>query len=237
MAKKTQMDKGTGTPVKGELVTVDMKLVDAAVDWIKSTALAGIKKTLVDVGEYIVANFFRGDIELAKSKSPTKNASYQALVDRCGSAAFPVSKAWLNTAVGVALMRRQIPSKSAFNELAPSLQQTLLPLRDPDQVEKLAKKVIEGEYTVRKTREVVAQELAKRAEDEPRGRPPTPTIMKTLNRSLKLFTFEDGKRSFTRADVKQLDDEQKTDAVKSARALIDKLQGLVDKLEKLSLAA
>jgi hypothetical protein len=134
-------------------------------------------------------------------------------------------------------MRRQIPSKSAFNELAPSLQQTLLPLRDPDQVEKLAKKVIEGEYTVRKTREVVAQELAKRAEDEPRGRPPTPTIMKTLNRSLKLFTFEDGKRSFTRADVKQLDDEQKTDAVKSARALIDKLQGLVDKLEKLSLAA
>jgi hypothetical protein len=56
-----------------------------------------------------------------------------------------------------------------------------------------------------------------------RGRPPTPVIVKTLNRSLKLFAFEGGKRSFTRADVDGLDDDQKRMAIRSAEALVEKL--------------
>jgi hypothetical protein len=231
MSKKAQTEDDAA--VKGELVSVDRKMVDEAVDYIQRIALEGIKKTLGDVGEYIISKFFRDDIELAKSKNPFKNASYQALVERCGTAHFPVSKTWLNNAVGIALLNRQLPSSdSSFKLLAPSIQQTLLPLRDPERVEKVARKVMDGEYTLRKTRELVAQERAKMSKDETRGRTPTPVITKVLNRSLKLFTFEAGKRSFTKDDVKALEDDQRKVAVKSAKALIEKLEGLVSKLEK-----
>ena len=33
------------------------------------------------------------------------------------------------------------------------------------------------------------------------GRPPKKLIVKTLDRSLRVFAFDEGKRSFTKADV------------------------------------
>ena len=67
--------------------------------------------------------------------------------------------------------------------------------------------------------------------DESRGRPPTPVITKALDRSLKQFTFEGGKRSFTRADLDALGEDQKRDALKSAEKLAEKLKALIDKLK------
>lgn len=231
MTKKALSQARSGESVKTELVTIDKRLIDEAVDWIRDTALEGIKKTLGEVGEYIIRKFFDDDVGLVRSKSPSKHASFRALAERCGSADFPVSKTWLNNAVGVAVMSRQLSSpKSAFRLLPPTLQETLLPLKDPDRVEKVAKKVIEGECTLREARKVVAQERAKLPKDEGRGRPPTPAIMKTLNRSLKLFMLEGGRRSFTRADVEDLDDDQREEAIKSAEALIERVRALVEKL-------
>lgn len=232
MSKKALTTTRTTEAVKAEIVTADNKLVDEAVAWIRNTAFESIRKTSVEVGDYILKKFFDDDIELARSKNPYKNASFRALADRCGTTDFPVSKTWLNNAVGVAIMTRQLPStKSAFKALAPALQETLLPLKDPERVEKVAQKVVEGEYTVRQARKAVAQERARTTKDDGRGRRPTPTIMKTLNRSLKLFTFGDGKRAFTKADVEELDDDQKKDAIKSAEALIEKVKTLVEKLK------
>ena len=231
MTKKALTTTRTSEAVKAEIVTVDKKLVDEAVEWIRDTALENIKKTFVEVGNYILKKFFNDDIELARSKNPFKNASFRALAERCGTADFPVSKTWLNNAVGVALMTRQLPStKSAFKLLAPTLQETLLPLKDPERVEKVAEKVIEGEYSLRQARKAVDQERARTTKDDGRGRPPTPGIVKTLNRSLKLFAFEGGKRSFTKADIEELDEDQKKAALKSAEALVEKVSALVEKL-------
>lgn len=232
MAKKALTTTRTSEAVKAEIVTIEKKLVDEAVTWIRDTALEGIKKTLVEVGDYILKKFFNDDIDLARSKNPFKNASFRALAERCGTTDFPVSRTWLGSAVGVAMISRQLSSpKSAFRQLGPALQETLLPLKDPDRVEKVAQKVIEGEFTLREARKAVAQERAKTPKGDGRGRRPTPSIVKTLNRSLKLFTFEGGKRSFTKADVEELDEDQKKVAIKSAEALVDRVKTLVEKLK------
>jgi len=232
MTKKALTTTKTSEGEKAEIVTIDKKIVDEAVKWIRDTALEGIKKTLVEVGDYILKRFFNDDIELARSKNPLKNASFRALAERCGTAGFPVSKTWLNSAVGVAMMIRLLSStSSAFRQLGPALQETLLPLKDPERVEKVAQKVIEGEFTLREARKAVAQERAKTPKGDGRGRRPAPSIVKTLNRSLKLFAFEGGKRSFTKADVEELDEEQKKVAIKSAEALVEKVKALVEKLK------
>jgi hypothetical protein len=57
-------------------------------------------------------------------------------------------------------------------------------------------------------------------------------IVKTLNRSLKVFTLEGGKRSFTKAQVEELDEQQKKEAVESAQRLIEQLKDLVTRLKK-----
>jgi len=213
---------------------VDKELVDEAATWICAKVAATLKLGAQEVGEYVLDTFFRGDPDLAKSKNPRKDASFRALAEKCGTPELPVSKTWLNSAVGVALMIRQLPETArAFRELPPSYQETLLPLGDPTKVEKVAKQAVAKDLSFRELRQAVAEERAKMPRDDSRGgRPPTPVIVKTLTRSLKLFTLEGGRRSFMKAQVEELDDEQRKDALESAEGLIEKLKDLVSKLKK-----
>jgi hypothetical protein len=213
---------------------VDEELVNQAARWISTKVAATLKLGAQEVGEYVLGTFFRGDPDHAKSKNPNKDASFRALAQKCGTPELPVSKTWLNNAVGVALIIRQLPdSATAFRELSPSYQETLLPLVDPTKVEKVAKQAVAKDLSFRELRQAVAEERAKIPKDDSRGgRPSTPVIVKTLGRSLRLFTLEVGKRSFTKAQVEELDDEQRKDALESAEELIEKLKDLVSKLKK-----
>ena len=84
--------------------------------------------------------------------------------------------------------------------------------------------------SVRALKAEVKEELSK-LEKDPRGRKPKPLIIKTLSRSLKLFTLESGRKSFRKADIDELSDQEKKDALKAANELIKSLEGLVGKLE------
>ena len=213
---------------------IDYALVEKAASWIHKKLIETVDRGARDIGEYVLKEFFKGDPEFASSRNPYKNASFRDLADRCGTPEIPVSKSWLHNAVGVAIMIRQLPQDAAaFKQLGPSHQVELLPLRDPMKVEKVAKEAVTNFWTVSRLREVVAKKRARTSKDESkRGRSPTPVIVKTLNRSLKLFTLESGRRSFTNAEVKELDEQQKKDAVESAERLIEKLKDLVIKLKK-----
>jgi hypothetical protein len=88
--------------------------------------------------------------------------------------------------------------------------------------------------SVRDLREAVGEAVARTRDDEtPRGRPRKPTITKTLDRATKVFTLDGGRRSFTKAMLDELDDDEVVRALKAARALIERLDGLVAKLEGL----
>lgn len=233
MKRKTGSNRKALTVLESEIVTFDKKLVDEAAVWICKKLDETVYRGTVEIGNYVIDTFFKGDIEAITSKNPHKDASFGALTEKCGTQELPMSKSALSRAVGIAIIVRQQPDEtSAFKQLAPSMQEALLPLRDPAKVEKVAKQAVAKEMSVREVRDVVADELAKTPKNESRGRRPAPLITKTLERSLKQFTFKGGKRSFTNADVDALDDDQKKAALGSAEALIEKLKDLVIKLKR-----
>lgn len=223
-------DAAAGT-VRPDLVLIDRKRVNEAAAWISAKVAATLRRGAQDVGEYVLDTFFSSDPELAKSKNPQKNASYRALAERCGTTELPISKTWLNNAVGVAVMLRRLPEAASFKELPPSYQETLLPLRDPAKVEKLAKQAAANDLSFRALRRVVAEERAKAPKDGSRGRPPIPAVIKALNHSLMLFASSGNKRAFSKSEIQGLDRQQRRHAKACAAAIVAKLKDLVLSLE------
>ena len=132
------------------------------------------------------------------------------------------------------MVRRQLAdTDNAFCRLSPSHQSELVPLEALDKIESLAKDALERKLSVRALRKIVAQDLEKDAakpERRRRGRPPTPLVLRTLARSIKLFTLERGGRSFTRAQIKEIDKDRVEEALVRARILLMILNTLVEQL-------
>ncbi len=232
MAKQGLTDGGLAADTP-PLDTVDRKHVEEAASWISAKIAATLKRGAHEVGEYLLERFFRNDPELAKSRTPHKNASFRALAEKCGTAELPVSKTWLNNAVSLAALVRQLPETAkVFKQLPPSFQETLLPLRDPAKIEKMARHAVAKRLSFRKLRQAVAEERTKLPKGEPRGRHRVPIVLKTLKGSLKLFTFVGGRRLFTKADLEELDEEQRKEALESAGQVIERLEHLVSALKE-----
>lgn len=210
---------------------VDEKLIEDSVVWIRETIAKTLYKGAMEVGGYIFDKFFDGDVEKVRQRDPKKNASFSKLVERCGTQDLPISKTWLYNAVSIVIIDRQLPKSAvAYRQLPFSHQEALVRLRDPEKVEKIAEVAYKQGLSVRDLREVVSEEIAKEEKD-PRGRKPKPVIIKTLSRSVKLFTLESGRRSFRKADIDELSDSERRTALKNAKDLITSLTSLVEKLE------
>jgi hypothetical protein len=226
-----EASRSHGKMRKADPLWIDKKRVDEAAAWISEKIAATLRRGAEDVGEYLLEAFFSGDPELARSKNPYKNASYRALAEKCGTAELPVSKSWLNNAVGIALMLRQLPdTATAFRRLPPSYQQTLLPLRDPDKIEEVAKQAMARELSFRELRQVVAEKRAREEVSELRAGRATPGLIKALKGSLRLLRTSDGKPLYSAIDVKKLDEWQRKDANAFTQELLAELKDLNRKL-------
>jgi len=208
----------------------DEKLVKETLAWIRDTLKRTLNRAALEVGEYVFEKFYGGDPQRVASRSPNKAASLRMLTDHCGTMDLPLSKSSLHRALEVAVMMKALPAKAAYKQLPSTHQATLAPLHDPEKVEKLAAKALDKKLPVSKLRGLVAAELAKRPVDG-RGRKPTPEVLKSLTRSVKLFTLDEGK-TFTKTDVKNLSDKQRKEALKAARKLAATMGKLVEYLEE-----
>jgi hypothetical protein len=217
--------------VEAEVDVVDEKLVQEAAKHIKKTIEDTLVRGATEVGSYLFEKFFNSDVERVRLQNPQKNASFRMLAEKCGTAELPVSKTWLSNAVGVAVIAKSLPSSASFRQLPPSHQTVLLPLREPKRVEAFAERAVSKDLSVRDLREVVQKEVAKNKE-EGRGRPPKPLIVKTLDRSLKLFTLDNGRKSFTKAQVNELSEDDAKHVRKSAEELMESLKKLLAELPK-----
>lgn len=209
----------------------DEKLVRESVKHIRKVLAETVFKGAVEIGNYLFEQFFDSDIERVRSHNPQKNASFRSLSEMCGTPELPVSKSWLSNAVGVAVMCKALPGETSYKQLPPSHQTVLLPLREPKRVEEVAERAVKKELSVRALREVVQKEVAKR-KTEGRGRPSKSIIVKTLDRSLKLFTLESGRKSFTKVQVSELSAEEATHVREAAAELMESLKKLVQQLPK-----
>jgi hypothetical protein len=225
---KTEEVKEDAGEKKIEVIVAD-KLVEEAVgrinELVKETLFDGAKK----IGAYVFETFYDNDVERVRSHNPKKDASFRKLAERCDIDLL-VSKTFLGNAVGVAVMCKLLPSgEQAYKQLPHSHQAALLPLREPKQVEAMAERAVKQELPVRKLRLLVQQKVEAN-KDENLGRPPTPIILKTLNRTLKLFTPEGGRKSFTKAQVKELSADDAKKAREAAEKLMKSLENLLEEL-------
>ena len=214
--------------------SVDKQVVEEGVEWIRAKLAETISRGMSEVGEYVLDRFFDGDPERVRSKDPRKNASFRSLVARCESTELPIKRAVLQRAVAIAVMRRALPGHArAYPQLPFSHQAELLPLRLPGPVEKLAERALAKKLSVRALREMVAREVTKApSTGEKRARKPRRLLVKTLDQSLSLFTLESDGRSFTRAQIAALSDDEANHARRSAEALVKSLEKLIEKLQE-----
>lgn len=227
-------DASAARTVNGEIVTIDHQLVQEAATWIRRTTADSIKRTLSEVGEYLLKTFFHDDITLAASKNPLKNASFRALADRCGTMDLPVSKTWLNNAFGVALMNRQLPrGSSAFALLPSSIQESLLPLKDPVKVEQLARQAVDKRLGFREVRQQVAEERAKSLAGSKPGATVS-TLARGINRSLRLLVPQIDKLAAAKAELHRLDADEARAVSKLAEELLRAVSALADDLRRVA---
>lgn len=210
----------------GDSPVVEVELVRVAAAWITDRIASTLKRGAQEVGEYVLKTFFMDDPAFARSRDPQKNASFRVLAEKCGTPELPVSRTWLNNAVGIALVIRQLPKNArAFRLLPPSYQQTLLPLRDPIKVEMIAKHTATRELTFRQLRCLVAEERMK----EHHQRKPVPRILKILNRSAKILSPNNGGVS---EEIGQLAENQRRRARRLVEDLTRTLQELASELDR-----
>ena len=222
----------SATALAARVDTLDKQLVEEGVRWIRRKLAETLFKGLSEIGIYVLDKFFGGDAERARSKARTKNASFRSLVKRCESTDLPISRSALQRAVWVAVMLRALPRHAtAYPRLPPAHQVALLPLREPVTVERLAERALAKGWSVRALREVVVKEVAGTPRSgRKRGPRPKPFLLKALERSRSFFTLEGSRRSFTRAHLAALNDEQVELALENAHALVDSLRHLIVKL-------
>ncbi len=225
-AEETRLAK-----VEADVDVPDEKLVQESVRHIRKVLSETVIKGAIEVGNYLFEKFFDNDVERVRSQNPQKDASFRMLAEKCGTPELPVSKTWLSNAVGVAVISKALPSSASFRQLPPSHQTVLLPLREPKRVEVFAERAMTKDLSVRDLRTVVQKEVAKN-KDEGRGRPPKPLIVKTLDRSLKLFTLESGRKSFTKAQVNALSEDEARYVREAATELVESLKKLLAELPK-----
>jgi hypothetical protein len=125
-------------------------------------------------------------------------------------------------------MAKRLPSDAAFLRLASSHQGALLPMHDPERIEKLAKTVLTNELSVTAVAELVK---GKREPGETRGRPRKSVVLKALDRSLSAFAIDGGKKSFTAAQINALDADDAKKALADAEKLVKQLNALIEKLK------
>lgn len=232
--RKVDLVPDAPEPVKTEASSVDKALVDAASAWISAKVAATLKAGAIEVGEYLLATFFGGDPARARSRNPQKAASFRALAERCGTAELPVSRTWLNNAVGIALMSRNLPAGGAFRELPVSYQEVLLPLRDSPRIESLATEVSARRLSYREFRALVLEERSKSQKRTGGRRATARRLARRLERASELVGPEPRVSGVRGLEVEALDEADKKRLLLAAERLIGRLTRLATTIRESS---
>jgi hypothetical protein len=188
----------------------DSVLVDAAVTRINEILHRTVSLGMDEVGRYLLDTFYEGKPELLSSMHPGKHASISTLLARCEGLDLPVSRTFLANSLRMAAISKNLPRGSRFHELPPTHRLTLLPLRQPDLIERLAERALDKNLSVGRLRELVHKDSEKRAADGARrGRRPEPMLLKQLGACVRALHANGGRLQLKKSEVEALSEEQR----------------------------
>ncbi len=164
----------------------DDPLLDRVVGGIREIALRKGLEYYLEVGQYLIDEFFDGDFE-HYAKRGKKHTSFRALANHPD---LPMSYVTLHYAVRV---RRQIAllPDDVRGALTFSHHKALLALRDEKARVSLARKAVDKKWTLATLKAEVSKRIAKERASENRGRTPLPRFEKTLNLFARTIAKDD----------------------------------------------
>lgn len=158
----------------------DNILVDTAHSELSDIFVKHYQNALLEAGQYIIDTFYAGEIELARQKTPVKVFSYNQLKECLqNSDASSPKKSWLYNAVNLAIQEHDLATFQALGKLTTSHKLLLLPERDLELKERLARETIENGYTTRQLAERIKVIRAKQ-----------PTLRSSIRKPDELFSKE-----------------------------------------------
>lgn len=202
---------------------VDDSLVEDAVRHIRMVVIRTVQSGTVEIGNYLLDRFFDGDVESVMSRSPRKSASFRSLAKRCGTQDLPISKSWLHNAVGIAVMQRALPTDAKFRLLSVTHQTVLLPLRQPNAVETVARRALDEGLSTRELRDAVREECRKSRLNS------SPSIVETV-RAIRRH-LRQGRSCFSLAHIDALSEENAARALEDVQKAVEELTELMERLE------
>jgi hypothetical protein len=104
-----------------------------------------------EIGDYLIRQFFHGDLALVASQNPHKDISFRKL---CARADLPFPESALRRFIQVAVNFHFLPPDKA-RALPPSHHSLLYQVADPDERRRLGVAAAEREVSVRRLREMV----------------------------------------------------------------------------------
>ena len=157
--KSASKKKPTGKAVKKKepVEVIDQALVDKSIKFINEKANESVYKGSIEIGEYILKNFYDDSIEQASSRNPKKSNSYTVL---CNSSELVVPAGTLSVMVRVAAQERWFEKDRVNTEgLSYTHKAELIKLKDDNPEKKnLIKKCIKKSLSTRELSELVIVE-------------------------------------------------------------------------------
>ncbi len=201
------------------LTAAEVKKIEEAVMYINDRANAQVR-SLVEIGRYLLKNFFEDDPKKAEERGPRKGISLRKISEHTD---IVLTFKTLSNAVRLA-GQDNLFRDVKYQALSETHRLGLLSVADPKKKLRYADKVVAGNLSVRALRD----ELEKAGYIEPRGRPvlgegkppktqdPYETFFRPLEKLLRVDV------SIQDLDVAKLSEEQ-LDAIESLRKRLDEL--------------
>ena len=193
----------TALAVQTGVTQADDALVERAIHTLRAVCVTGAVQMMAQAGEYLIENFFAGDLEAARSQHPAKPVALRHLIERAPELGLRPSQ--LRRCVPFALQVRGLGARIS-NKLLQDHHFALLALRDAREKREIAEIAVEDRWSTRHLRQKI-RELQK---PHPGGKRPAPaavTLLHRLERLLKEFDASKSAESLDRisaGDAKHL---------------------------------
>lgn len=160
MEKIIYLEKGE-EPKMPENASEEQRL-DVAVKWINRKVESTVHFGLIQIGYYLLNNFFAGSLDEALSRNPHKHHSFRKL---CRRPDLLISSTHLVNAVKLVAQEKALAGETAFQKLGVSHKIALLPVADAREKRSLARRALDEGLSVR----ALGREVAKLRESQPRA--------------------------------------------------------------------
>ncbi len=216
-----------------EITEVDDNKIDEAVAKINDMAQETVFKGSIAIGDYVLDTFFKGDINLAASKNPKKQASFNKLCERKDLLIPPNQLALMVRVASQEKFLKEKLSEADIEKLHYTHKKLLVKLDNGTIKANIAKKCIDEGWASRE----LDEEIKKKFRQIKKGR--TPTLIQTTRKYIKkvdavLDTVDDSALNIDETDLQKMSVEKLKDLKKDVSQLKGKIESAFEKSETIS---